>query len=711
MSFNTSPFNSFAFNATDDVAPGGPLFTGEGSLVEFAQTVTTTFVGSLVIFDQTVELRTTGSGSLVVFDQTVVNTISGSLIKFGQLVQDVTEVAYLDKNGFDAWVYIDGVPVPRHQLTDDCVVNKVRGDAQTASFSLFPPRGPINLGYYEGKLVQIDVQTYGEGLRRIYTGRVSLVELDIMNRRLRLTCSDNRREQVNTQLISSMPYIGYWSENIFGVANELADQLDSRLQTIPYTLDFDSYGVAKFAPLYSAALPDYTFVASTVYRDSGRDPKIRRTPRAKVVNTIKISYEYRYQRMFHAQRSWTFRAPYHNNTCDFLRQGYSVPQRSVIESAIQSAGWPVRGEISYLPILKAGWYNCSLTDASSIGWFTTKDQTISVPLTTSTINPTGGEGGGVGVVIKPVLDAAGNQIYTSVPVASEDLSLDLCFGADWQATYRWAQNVTEQFAVTVSSPGGVAKYGPVIEELSAGIDSQYESSEWESYNSYLPPPSGVTTIPAQPAANYYWNEQGNFGTYAQDMKVLINKAYTSLIKAHSDNHVEFQTSVRPGIELYHTVEVDASAHTAQVIKITGRVYSIQHVLNFGQAGVAGTAYTKLDLTFSVSDDAVLPNTPFNLPTRPVDIPTVSGPGFSLTGHYGLPPNPAWTGHIGNKNIIELLDYTSNGVRAYNHTKTKYPESFVVDTPAIPDANRANKMLPATASYNVYVPNDNVELVV
>lgn len=708
MSLGSGLLGSVPIGSSPLSGGGGLVAEYEGDLVTFSAIVAPIYDDNLITFQSIVSTQVLYDGDLITFQAVTYSGYEGDLVRFGALVEVAAERDFIDRTGWDTYLSIDGVPVPRNQITGTHNVGREQGEAAQAYFELFPPRGPIDLDYYEGKSIVCDIATYADGIQRIYTGRITSVELDLMARRLKLKCTDDRRSQINNTMAAIMPSIGYWSENVFGAPEDLAAELEFRLQTVPFTVNFDRYGTPKIAPYFSADLADFEFTEDNCRRDSGMDPIVTIQPRAKIENTVKITYDYNYSRMFHAERSWNWEAPYNNSECDFLMNGYSVAQRSVIEAAIQAAGWPLKGQVTYIPVLKAGWYTCG---GFPVGWATASTQTINVPLTTTHIeNAVPGAEIPVPVLVtEPVLDDAGQPIYQIATVSAQDLAADLCFGASWQASYQWAQNITEQQIITVSAPNEVAKFTAIISEESASVDSTFDTASWENYPTHRNAPQGITTIPPQPSVNYYWNETNGLGTYSQDIKVLLNKAKTKLLSNYRDNHIIFNTFISPQVDLHQTIQVDFESPYGHIIRGKGRVYSIVHTFSPGNHGEANKCNTKIDIQLFRSSDSGTTPTALTLPPRPTEAVTVSGPGFNLDSHYGLPVQPEWTGHIGNKATRELLSYTVDGQQAVNYTRTKFPEMFVVDTPAIPEANRTNKTLPAESSYAVQIPNDYLEI--
>jgi hypothetical protein len=74
----------------------------------------------------------------------------------------------------------------------------------------------------------------------------------------------------------------------------------------------------------------------------------------------------------------------------------------------------------------------------------------------------------------------------------------------------------------------------------------------------------------------------------------------------------------------------------------------------------------------------------------------------LGNHYAQDPTTPeaanWNGYIGN------------GQPPGQFYRTTYTEQFIVDVPEIPEAIRQEQVVPASATYNVEIPNDDLTVV-
>lgn len=621
--------------------------------------------GQYIEIEQEVELLESGSGSLISIEQEVINSGSGSLITINQMVIDANVTTFLTRNGWYPILVIGGVRIPDNQI-HMIEVGRTENDSATLDFTLIPPLGAINLTQYEGQEVTLDVILYPSGLGyRVYTGTVNIPEIDLINKKLMFTCNDNRRENIDLQLASILPYIGWYSEEAFGVPGDSSDVLEQRLSTVPQAVDFNAYGSPIISNLLAKATPDITLYDADVYRDDGHDPVVSLSPRSRLVNTINLTATYQFQRLYHRNITYSWEAPYADDVCEFLTNSYSVASRDMIRQAAASAGWVINGEIIFRDVLAAGFYRCN---GATIGWSTAKFSGQNVD--------TGDK------------DATGNAVYKVVPTGYQDLGAALCFGADWTASKRWSQNITEKYIISVTAPQSISQYGAIEQDSSIGVASEYDSSGWEKYDTYTAPDALVQ------------DQDTNLMGWYNNVALAVARAQTTIIKAHRDNRVTFHCELHPEFELSHTIYLDCTRLQAR-----GKVRTIKHRMDV----TTGEAVTTCELALSRSTGSSSTTSPQTIPTRPTYNPATPITSITLDSHYGNAQSPfginnvdpAWTGHIGNRNFA--IDGGGFGRSNWTH-------AFIVDTPPIEEAVRSNVELAGTGTYTTAIQNDLLEIV-
>lgn len=634
--------------------------------------------GVLASIEQSVALQqTVDAGALISITQSVISECNaGSIINLQQQVSSASQLTFLERNGWYPIIIINNIRVQDNKIRD-FIVTKTESSTAQLSCEFLAGTGVIDLDYYIGKSITVDVVKPDGSANRVFTGKINLPELDIIDGYLYLQCSDMREERIESELADLLPSIGYYSEDLFGSGTgSVADEMTDRMSTIPYSLDYSNYGNVIIHGLL-AGTPHYTLYSSDVYRDDGQDPVVQKAIRSKIVNTVNISIAHQYVRTYHRTRTFQWDANY-GSTCEFLRGGYDVAKREMIAAAVQAAGWPVHGSISYTPCLPSGVYRCS---GYNLIWGTSKQEGTYTPV----INSLTG---------KAQVDSSGNPVYGFVATSQTNYANVLCFGASWNATTRFAQNLQENYTLTVTAPQSVNQFGVVDEDMSIGVSSTYDATDWENYKTYSAPPTNVVRIGS--STNYYINRDVNLSGFNDALNAALNKAKVTILKAHREDKVIFNTVIFPELDVYHTIQLDTNR-----VDCIGKVYSYTHTCNVTN----GDAKTKVELALSRSvgsqSDSAL-----SIPERPAYNPTQTGASVNLQSHYGQAPQSGWNGFIANKWIT-----VNTGGQSTNKLKTAYPVQFIVDTPNIEDAVRSNVQLYTTATYNVSIPNNSLTITI
>ena len=766
MSLNGFTLNSIALNSSTPVA--NVLYTGAGSLCAVAQQVVVSGIGNVCVLVQDVTFLITGYGSLCAIVQTVQTQQQHQLVAIAQVVQSQQFLTWLQRNGWYAQIVIAGQLIPDNQVTGNISVTHQEGEASIASFTLWPGVGQQLLDNYEAIPVQIYVTTRNIGQTLVFGGQITKPSANILTRKTTYECSTVRQNQINNSvsLTNALSSIGYWTTEVFGNINHVLyngvyKELENRLTTVPYTVDFDPYGNWHYTPLLAKSSYDVMFVDDQVYRENNRDPEIIKSIWSRMTNYITIHAKYDFQRAYQRELGFQWIAPFANNTCDFLEKGYTVTPRSLIEQAVKSAGWPVTKQgISYTPVLASGFYNCG--SGQIVGYTTSTDSFQNVPATDA-----------LGNQQTAMVNGVSTNLYQSVLTSSTDYANLLCFGASWSAATRFTQNIQEFYTMVVYASQSTTYYGQQQKFDNVSVTSAFNAAQWEKFKDYKPFPIGALGLPE---FNYNTNSNGidtyaDIDTYLPDFTasqtLALNRAATDIIKAHRDNKVIFNTFLHPELSTIQTVYLNCTR-----IQAKGKVFNIAHTMNIE----TGEANTKTELVLSralgsASADVLYPPARFEY-IPPATTPvweaytayevgqtvqppglngywyscTVlgisgSGPGWiippthgvgdiftdgtvtwklaglvtldvgnvTLGSHYGVqqPPStgtlvqPTWNGMVGNKYITKVT-----GADLTNTAKTTYPVQFIVDTPAIGETVRHNQVAVApTAYYNVALQND------
>lgn len=623
---------------------------GSGTEVFFAQSVgLKEGPGNLIAMAQNVIVQFSGAGLFITLDQNVVAQGVGSICKFGQrVIQESTGLSYPDhltRCGWDADVFIGGIHLDPSTIFGPIKVVRSESQASTAELTIMPGPGVINVEAYTGKKIQIDVHV-AAGTFRIYTGIIDIPEVDFIEKKILLRCTDDRFDQINTQLPGVIGSIGFFSTLIFRNVTDTADELDKRLSTTPYSVDFDAYGNYTITSWFPKDTPDYTFTDSDAYYTE--QPKLTMGSRGRVINHIQINFKYRYQRWWQMERLWNWVSPIAQDVMLLLQYGYSLTFRERVKTAASSTGWLPTSPITFTNIWPSGWYN-------GIAWST-------VALKGSTTNVTDSDG-------NIVLDSDGNPVTETTITGGTNYADLYCMGATFKMAKRWGQTISEEYNLIVYAPQSIAQYGEVDSFESYAVESKTDNSSWEASKSVTPPPTNaVNTLETYPDLSqpntYYIDQDTNRDDAIYAMETVLAKAKTSILKSYRDTKVSITQFIFPQIDLSHTVKFNCSTLVAQ-----GKVFSIEHDLDINN-GEAKTIITlALFQSSGTTTDSIL-----EPPTIPTDFPIIDTTPIPLGNHFGQDPTtPAaasWNGMIGNA-------FVGNNI-----FRTTYQEQFRVDTPPI-----------------------------
>jgi hypothetical protein len=636
---------------------------GSGALASVKQTVFIEGSGALLSIQQDVELQISGSGELIEVIQGVISDGSGALINIEQEVISTAVATFFDKNGWDLVISLGGYNVPRDSIQEVTVTHGINDDSR-AEIKLNPGAATYNLYSYQGRQLIINART-GSTYQRIFTGIVDIPRVEVVNEKIILEGVSVRETLIRNAMTPYVAGIGYYSTTVFGPRNNVYQEMNDRMSTIPFDLDFDPSGnwtVTSWTPKASA---DITLGNSDLYRE--QQPEVRIESAREVVNRVGITLSFAYQRLHQTTLSYNWSSGL--QPCDLLQFGNTLPTREMVRSAAGNAGWKL-GPMSFTNLWPSGWYRCG---GVTIGWVNTRQD----------------------VILRNAEATAGSSATYSVSqsTATSDISALLCLGAQWTAKKRFTQNVQENYTMYVNSPQSQALYGVREKNENLSLQAEFDPSQWEDENLYDTEFSG-TKIGSN--GDYYINMDTQASELYNGITTALNKGRTEILASHRDTEISFTTFVNPSYQLRHTIALSTTRIAAK-----GKVRGITH--KFTADGEA-TSTVRLALYRSVgssSDSSLVP------PARPTFTAAAGSSGALLGSRWGQDPSSvaarSWTGYVGNKWV------TVGGGFNTNTFKTTYQESFVVDTPSIPANRRDQQSYSNSGSYNIAIPTDTLTI--
>lgn len=615
-----------------------------------------------------------------------------------------------NRMGYDVELYIGNQLIPASQLTGTLSYNKTSGQATTLEFTILNIHGLQDPEGYIGKRINGYIHTI-QGRFKFFHGWVNNPSLDLIEERTTLSCSDRRSFRIKNLSQTSVTFpgisnVGQYSVAIFGEPRDQADELDRRLQTIPYDFDFDNNGVPQLTAWIPKASADFTltdspgpYYDSKIYYDK---PEVTFSDPSSRINTFKVTFGHSYTRLVQVSCAVTW--PGYSNLSrwyfgssgnSYPHQGRgSFPAKTTVESAAGGGNWIVNGGISYVELWPA--QGIANSAGGVIIWQPNRITQQSAPVTRDNGYATNSDGtfklDGNGQPYRtssPVLDAHGNPTTEIISSTVTDTSTYLCRGASWNSIRKYTQPISENFNLTISSPTSIDQFQDLnITEETYNVVSEYDTNSWTSDN----------TVRITGTGPKYVDKKTAIANVQTGLLIAIDKGKVAIMKSHRDCEVSFNRSIFPQIDITHTVSLNAG-----MIKCRGRVSNIVHSINF----LTGEAVTSVKLTLSrcKAQDSMSPTV---INPNIADNYSYLNTSYSvrLGTHLGLAENlrqQTMNGFFGNCTNTERRGNDTSIVR------TVYSEAFVVDYPEISESMTTQRNLEGYYNFTVSIPNDYLEI--
>lgn len=645
--FNAAPMNSWEVNGCIFYAVLIPEVVF--SLQQLVGTVISETVCSI---EQVIEKRIAVGGTAVSFEQNIKNTIAAQdICQFTQM--QVNAHSFFTRYGWDAAITINGAEIDKSAISGNIIITKEPNQNTLCTFRLLST-SPLDLiETIDGKTVIINYFDE-DGGHRLFTGIIDYPEVDLINKWITIQCSDRREELIKEKILHLLPTIGRYAEQVQGEITSVANEMEYRLETVPQDVDFDAYNNPNINSWYSKATADYTFSASQVYY---RQPKITWQSRSAIINDIDLEIKYQYPRLYHYQRpfSWETSAEAAPLISGDHEDGFSFPTVGMINEAINGAGWRHNNSFTYEESLSNYWVTYSMVEST-------------------TMRPYIG-GPAFGLIRVPMIHHLEDEDQFEV------------VSANWNGSTRFAQTVEETYTLSVTASQSINQYGSITGFNNYSVQADYDTNTWENYKIFTSAPADAIVS----NDSYYVDKDINKNDKINTILTAIDKAKTQILASHRDTKVTFEVPIQPDLELRHTVEIDTS-----VISCKGKVSKIIHNLDVNEKrGLSTEVEVSLFRSqgSSSTDDTLAPS-------KPSDTVSIPSSSIALGNRMGydfdsmpVSVTDTWSGFIGN--TLDPL--------------TRYRERFIVDTPSAPPELRDLRSLAATDTYNVAIPNDDLDI--
>lgn len=663
-------------------------------VIKFSQRVGTVISNEVIRFAQNVGQSISISGQVITINQQVKSYISGKVFDFTEIVGDST---FYSSHGYDVNIIINGVLIDPAYIKGDVIITKEAGKAVLCEFKM-GASDPYDFIYaVDGGSILINFRD-SSGWHRVFTGIIDTPEIDLINKYLTIKCSDRREELILSKMTALLPTIGRYATAVQGLINNVSSALAYRLETVPADVDFDSFNNPDINSWYPKVSADFTLGNSQVYY---REPKVVIQSRASVINNIILNVRYQYTRLYHHQRQFTWTTPADVLSWGFNSNGTGPSWRfdngpvghataGMVKQAISSAKWKEFNTLTYTDDYADWGYNANFSLTFGGSQLNLLNEDIGTIPTPTPTNP--------------------NAVYLySIPPNSVDETRIL--SAAWQGSTRFSQNIEETHILTIRAPQSISQFGaiPSANQMTAPTiyttAAPFDTTPWDNYENASSAPSGATHV-----GNSYWVNEDNtilpvevpmftatnsLAEFNNTVLTAIDRAKTQILASHRNTKVLFEAPILPTLELRHTVAVNSTKVTCQ-----GKVTKIVQTISMVEKG-GNTTQVEISL-FKSRGSAV--TTVSTVPTRPTDTISLPTADVVLGNHMGLNPDlvsgsDSWNGFIGN----------ATAPFGTSIIKTSFREQFRVDTPAVPSNLTANRALTTTGTYDIAIPNDNLDM--
>jgi hypothetical protein len=514
------------------------------------------------------------------------------------------------------------------QLVEGWDADREESAAGVGSIAFYLPPGPVTPSDWVGRDVTIDYISTSAGLTteaRMLTGKVVTPTWDPSTRVMTCELSDQLQQRVELMPIEEIDVLteGDWSPDVFEPVEGRSrwEYAQERMSTRTASLDCSAYGVPRVTSWYSTA-PAFVFGPGQVLDNTqGCDP----ADLSRMTNKVVIEADYRYARLRQRNESFNWIG---GGFCGwYFTDSKELPTVAMVKEAIASAG----GQL-----------------LDGFGWD----------------------------LLPPSMP---DPCLMGVPWTNYYVNEELLLGANFIIGRRWAQSVTERYALNVVAPGSIAAAGEVVERMGGALEIESLLAEAWGDSAFTDGISSHTDERDEPRRALF-------------LVVQLLQGVAIVVNTHRGTTVSWQvpTSMAMGIDLSHTLELN------DLIRARGKCVRIATRTNYQ----AGTAITTLTIAImrgggTVADPLV--------PPPSVDEPQPD-PGYTPTI---LPTQLG--GRIGGEPYDDELPGFAGNYSATDPGAAMFTRRFDIDAAEISAEQRDELPVPITATYQVPIPNDLLEL--
>lgn len=474
------------------------------------------------------------------------------------------------------------------RVVGEVSVEAEEGLARVADLALRAPQGALAVEDYLGRPLAVDYQpvapdgSVASGVP-LFRGRVDRPVLDPARGVVELTATDDRQNRIRALSraeIDALTPGGHYIPELDDGDAEGNDYAEIRLASLPASLHLDVAGGWELSPWAAAGAPDYTLTPSDLVDDG---VGVQLADRSDFVNTVRVAFDYRYQRDTERTARVSWRYPF--GFCD--GRPYTKPTDEMIESAVEGTGWRLDGSITHRRLPPSGTILCG---TNRVAW-----------------------------------------------VISEALRQRLSVGFGAYLRRRFRRYVTERYELDVVSQASITQNGKLLQRERYGVSVE-PPEQWDDSVT-------VQSWDDQDARDR-WLERHDpaRGRAAVDdaIAAALARARREILSSHRTHRVRCTAPIIPHADRQQTVAVDTPSVAAR-----GKVRLVRHRLNVGTGrAVTEIELAVSRAAAGEPEDALTAPAPPAKPRAEEEV-AIGLPSRFGAEEGALPYNENWTGYTGN----------------------------------------------------------------
>lgn len=630
-------------------------------------------------------------GCLVSFRENVQKQTSGCLIKINEKVINKTKSKkwhfsgdYYGFKHFDLSLFINGFEENVCQLIDNIEISRAENENTILKLSLSKNCGKIDFYQYFSKSILLKIITENNQFL-LFKGFINDCNYDIFARKVVITATDEKINNINKLTQSQLNKIGYYSKMLFENDTK-EEEFNHRMESIPYSFFYDVNGNFQLTEWKPKNQADFIINECSI----SRDIVVNTLKLGRVVNSFDIDFNFVYYRKIQRDLKMTYTSGYKlcytpdcrnygvvsYGVCDYMKSNFVLaPPLSAVQQAVFNSGWAV-GNFIYEPIANSQHISCS---GRTYGWI-----------------------------------VSNNQDYVQ--------------SARWIASKRWVQEINRIYKINLKNQASINLLGEKKDSTQFSIKIELSDDDnWTQYNCYRQPPQG-----------FYVAENGDFiqdagltmqADFNQAFQYIANYAKTRIYQSHRENQLNFSMQFMPQLALNHTIVLNG-----KIYKGNSKVSRITHSIDINTRIAQTSIESKFYKGFAGDSNIAIPqisrtpvsgyiNNETNFFIKWKYQNSNSNTGFTISSTNVLGEHSDYcetqTGDDGLYGFV-LLNYSTGGVYIQG---TYYQNKgviglpydgiervkFAIKTPDVEKESTDKKETTQTINYNIAIPNTYSEV--